>query len=305
MSKCPSQEKFVLITLPNECQTNILSFLRAFELTSVQQTCRYYNDPQRIHTVIGYFVDHVYGPDLAKGSTLLENKMMMINNRTSSTVGSGPSSSYSSRKGKSNKGGTHHHKADAPSTAGTASAGTAIATTTVLYTLEDLRTIELNVVARVLSLPEPKSGFYVSKAWIKKTLLWLEKVNEPPSAVEHTSSSSSNSKSSRKLTKKQQRQRNRRLSDVSPPWPNANSDILCEHQNLQHCGAKAGRSRRKLMDKHAWKVRNPQDKSDIKSTKYGRLGNGCSRHHISQSSHSIDVSCHQYSLRVRFSSLLF
>jgi hypothetical protein len=45
-----------------------------------------------------------------------------------------------------------------------------------------------------------------------------------------------------------------RLSDVSPPWPNANSDILCEHQNLQRCSAKAARSRRKLMDKQAWKV---------------------------------------------------
>ena len=124
--------------------------------------------------------------------------------------------------------------------------------------------IELNVCARVLSLPEPKTGFYVSKAWIKKTLLWLEKVNEleessSASAAATAVSSSSKKKgkgnsNNKKLSKKQQRQRNRRLSDVSPPWPNANADILCEHQNLQHCGAKAGRSRRKLMDKHAWKV---------------------------------------------------
>lgn len=79
--------------------------------------------------------------------------------------------------------------------------------------------------------------------------MWLETVNEPS-----TTDSSNNGKTHKKLSKKKQRQRNRRLSDVSPPWPNANSDILCEHQNLQRCSAKAARSRRKLMDKHSWKV---------------------------------------------------
>lgn len=98
------------------------------------------------------------------------------------------------------------------------------------------------MVARLLSLPEPKTGFYVSRSWIKKTLLWLE------------ANASNGHTSPKKLSKKQQRQRNRRLSDVSPPWPNVNSDILCEHQNLQRCSAKAARSRRKLMDKQAWKV---------------------------------------------------
>jgi hypothetical protein len=73
-------------------------------------------------------------------------------------------------------------------------------------------------------------------------LLWLE------------ANSNNTNTSQKKLSKKQQRQRNRRLSDVSPPWPNANSDILCEHHNLQRCSAKTARSRRKLMDKQAWKV---------------------------------------------------
>jgi hypothetical protein len=107
------------------------------------------------------------------------------------------------------------------------------------YTLGDLRNMELTVVARLLSSPEPKTGFYVSKSWIKKTLLWLDKVNSAPP---------------KKLTKKQVRQRQRRLSDIIPPWPNANSDILCTHQNLQRCGVKSARSRRRLMDKQAWKI---------------------------------------------------
>jgi hypothetical protein len=95
-------------------------------------------------------------------------------------------------------------------------------------------------VARILSSPEPKTGFYVSKSWIKKTLLWLDKQNTvvPP----------------KKLTKKQVRQRQRRFSDITPPWPNANSDLLCTHENLQRCGVKSARSRRRLMDKQAWKI---------------------------------------------------
>eukprot|EP00529_Nitzschia_sp_RCC80_P012674 CAMPEP_0113497662 /NCGR_PEP_ID=MMETSP0014_2-20120614/30748_1 /TAXON_ID=2857 /ORGANISM="Nitzschia sp." /LENGTH=594 /DNA_ID=CAMNT_0000391613 /DNA_START=665 /DNA_END=2449 /DNA_ORIENTATION=+ /assembly_acc=CAM_ASM_000159 len=180
------------------------------------------------------------------------------------------SKNHQHKKGGRRKQNYHHHNKKASVTAAAATSLTDAATsvTSLLYTLEDLRTIELNVCARVLSLPEPKTGFYVSKAWIKKTLLWLEKVNEPEESSASFSSaatspssnrkgkgnSSNNNNNNKKLSKKQQRQRNRRLSDVSPPWPNANSDILCEHQNLQHCGAKAGRSRRKLMDKHAWKV---------------------------------------------------
>ena len=311
MSRCSPEEKITILSLPNECQTNILSFLRAFELTAVQQTCRYYNDSQRIHTVVSYFVDHVYGHDLAKGSTILQSKMARLaaaeTGSGSVPSSTGPSSSSSSLppcksppfKNQNKKGGrrkqNHHNRKTTSTTSGGgglksppsvtsstngedsvtpvgddcgATASPAVSTTVAavpLYTIEDLRTIELNVCARVLSLPEPKTGFYVSKAWIKKTLLWLEKVNEPmPSSSPSPpnklkgrggTSTSGGSGSSKKLSKKQERQRNRRLSDVSPPWPNVNSDILCEHQNLQHCGAKAGRSRRKLMDKHAWKVR--------------------------------------------------
>lgn len=232
-TKAPS--KLHLISLPNECQINILAFLRAYDLTAVQQTCRFYNHPQRIHSVVSYLVDQVYSPNLCKGTDLLDGKK---DSKVSPKKAAG--------KGCKKKGPSSGGSGD--DTAG-GSFGATSEATVVLYTLEDLRTIELNVVARILSLPEPKSGFYVSKSWIKKTLLWLEKVNEP------APSSALSSSSSKKMTKKQQRQRNRRLSDVSPPWPNANSDILCEHQNLQRCGAKAGRSRRKLMDKHAWKVR--------------------------------------------------
>ena len=180
-----------LQTIPKEVQLNLFSYLRAYDLTAVQQTCRFYNDPDFIDSLVQHAAEQVYSPQFTK-DILVET-------------------ADSKNKTKNFK-----------------------------YTLEHLRNIELTVVARVLSLPEPKHGFYVSKAWIKKTLLWLETVNEPPRK--------------KKLNKKQQRQRDRRLSDVSPPWPNVNSDIVCCHQNLQRCGAKAARSRRRLMDKQAWKI---------------------------------------------------
>jgi hypothetical protein len=173
-----------IITIPREIQINILTYLRAYDIFAVQQTCRSYNDPDLIHEVVTFASKHVY------------------EEQTLSTNVTG------NRKGN--------------------------------YTLENLRNLELTVVARALSSPEPKTGFYVSKSWVKKTLLWLEQLNEPPPT--------------KKMSKKQQRQRARRLSDVHPPWPNVNSDILCCHQNLQRCSAKSARSRRRLMDKQAWKI---------------------------------------------------
>ena len=121
------------------------------------------------------------------------------------------------------------------------------------YTLTHLRSIELAVVARVLSLPEPKTGFYVSKSWIKKTLLWLELEQQKDKNANEKKAAAA-AANNKKLSKKQQRQKNRRLSDVSPPATNVNSDIVCEHQNLQRSGAKAARSHRRLMDKKSWKV---------------------------------------------------
>jgi hypothetical protein len=206
-----------LISLPDECQVHILTFLRAFDLSPLQQSCKFYHNEVRIHKVVSFFVEEVYGRDLTQGIVI--------------TDGRNDPDGKSSSKNCKRKSSSQNCDEKIPKS-----------TTETKYTLEHLRSIELMVVARVLSLPEPKTGFYVSKSWIKKTLLWLE------------ANSSSTNSSHKTLSKKQQRQRHRRLSDVSPPWPNANSDILCEHQNLQRCSAKTARSRRKLMDKQAWKV---------------------------------------------------
>jgi hypothetical protein len=170
-----------LILMPSELQVHILTYLRALDLSAVQQTCTYYNNSDLVDAVVTHMMYHVYTPELTQGVNA------------------------SGR-----------------------------------YTLGNLRNMELTVIARLLSSPEPKTGFYVSKSWIKKTLLWLDMVNSASPR--------------KKLTKKQFRQRQRQLSDINPPWPNVNSDLLCTHQNLQRCGVKSARSRRRLMDKQAWKI---------------------------------------------------
>jgi hypothetical protein len=217
-----------LISLPDECQVHIQTFLRAFDLSPLQQTCKFYRNEDRIHKVVSFFIEEVYGRDLTQGIVItdgdnyLDGKKPAKNLKTT-RAGKQPPKTCDEKFPKSS---VDIASASEPK-----------------YTLEHLRSIELTLVARLLSLPEPKTGFYVSKSWIKKTLLWLE-----------ANSSTTPTTSQKKLSKKQQRQLNRRLSDVSPPWPNVNSDILCEHQNLQRCSAKTARSRRKLMDKQAWKV---------------------------------------------------
>ena len=224
-----STNTITLIQLPDEVQVHILTFLRSFDLGPVQQTCQFYNNPDRIHKVVTHFVHHVYGTEYTDG-VVREFDASSANNSNSAKKAGGK------KHNKKNTNRKQHPKSAATKNDDAKEAKT------LRYTLGQLRSIELAVVARVLSLPEPKTGYFVSKAWIKKTLLWLEKANEPITQPK------------KKLTKKQQRQRNRRLSDVSPPWPNANSDIICEHQNLQRSGAKAARSHRKLMDKKSWKV---------------------------------------------------
>jgi hypothetical protein len=70
----------------------------------------------------------------------------------------------------------------------------------------------------------------------------------------HKNNSNKNHKK-RTVPKMKQRLRERRCSEASLPWPNFNSDLLCEHSQLQRCSSgKSARARRKLLDKQAWKI---------------------------------------------------
>ena len=45
-----------LISLPDEVQVHILSFLQSFDLGPVVETCRFYHDPQRIHQYVIFII---------------------------------------------------------------------------------------------------------------------------------------------------------------------------------------------------------------------------------------------------------
>jgi hypothetical protein len=272
----------ILTQLPNEVQIHILSYLRSYDLGPVQRVCRFYNNVDRIHDVVTFLVHHVYGSEFCEGAIEVEDTEEVDDSIDGVNVNSVSNnkkklkeniSSSSSKKNNNRKHPNHKKSNDNSTNTSNANANVVVKdvdvevevpsssssfsnTTTTQqqcrYTLTHLRSIELAVVARVLSLPEPKTGFYVSKSWIKKTLLWLElEQQKDKNANEKKAAAAANNK---KLSKKQQRQKNRRLSDVLPPATNVNSDIVCEHQNLQRSGAKAARSHRRLMDKKSWKV---------------------------------------------------
>lgn len=154
----------------------------------------------------------------------------------------------------------------------------AVVSTEKTYTYEMLRNMEMLVVARVLSRPEPpiherSSAFYVSKSWCRAALRWLEVQEEERKereqrhrAAEEAKAASATptkgrkkaphpgSSGKKKLSRKEQRQRDRRMSDAMPPWSNINTDLVCEHGDLMRCPSKSARARRRVMDKQAWKV---------------------------------------------------
>ena len=106
-----------------------------------------------------------------------------------------------------------------------------------LLKFKNMRDMEMLVVARVLSRPEPQEGFWVSKAWCKSALKWLEATTKTPK---------------KNLSKKKGRIRDRRLSDALPPWPNINADLMCQHGSLV-TSSKPG-AKRKVIDKKAWRA---------------------------------------------------
>jgi hypothetical protein len=186
----------LLITIPQELQVNFLSYLRAFDMASVQQTCRFYAAPPLMDAIVRHVAERVYPAELSEG---YDRQPVQFQREAN------------------------------------------------LLTVEHLRNMELVVIARVLSRPEPASGtgYVVSKSWCKAALKWLEGYEQQRQQQ---------AQQSKKKLNRKQRVRNRRLSDVSPPWPNCNADILCAHANLICMSNKSARARRKLIDRQSWKA---------------------------------------------------
>jgi hypothetical protein len=187
-----AEEKPKLTGLPLELQVQLLTYLRAYDLAAVQQTCKFFSNPILIDAIVRKF-HHVY--DFGDGK----------------------------------KEATNVPQEEVP-----------------LRQYEELRNLEIRAVARALNRPEPAHGrgYFVSKSWCKQALKWLEAVQIDTAPKQHLKA----------VSKKKQRLIQRRSTDASPPWPNANVDLLCGHQNLASLNSKSSRARRKLLDKQAWKI---------------------------------------------------
>ncbi|GMI15935.1 hypothetical protein TrLO_g3328 [Triparma laevis f. longispina] len=204
-----------LTTLPVDVLTYTLMYLRAYDLSSLQQTCVCFSDRDLVVRVVKCVSEQIYPSSLTLGWK---------------------SEKVSGRRAEATTGG-----------------------------FERLRDLEMLVVARVLSRPDAEEGFFVSKAWCKSALKWLE-----------ASTPSKKASSS----KKKGRIRERRLSNALPPWPNINVDLVCEHGSLVR--SSKPRAKRKVIDKKAWKVLRrlyPESKemstndSECLECKFNRLEN--------------------------------
>jgi len=240
-SSSPATSTTNICEFPRELQVNILTYLRAYDLASVHQTCRYYRDPILVHACVVHAAERVYPYELTKGfeqqpvmtNTTTTTTMMVMNNNNNSTTTAAadaatatttPPSTIKIHNKDGNNGGRRKGNkknnvvsTQTPSTPTTTSLASSTAPATaadssdcsILFTFEHLRNMELLVVARVLSRPEPvpavawnhpdddapaandddddgysassacgggggSGGYYVSKSWCKTALKWLE-----------------------------------------------------------------------------------------------------------------------------------
>lgn len=232
-----------LQTFPLEIQVRTLSFLRAVDLSKVTQTSKYFWQNKNLQNAVVEFVaDHVYPTRWTEGFELQPtSKPVSVRKTRSSSLGSqeeakrpkSRSSSLGSLEENNNTGG----------------GGPTLVKVKTLYTFEHLQNMELLVLARALSSPEPSTGYVVSKSWCKSALLWLE------GRQQHHHHNNNDTNSGKKKKKKQKKAKQRQINNASPPKPNMNSDIVCEHDQLCHStSSRSARARRRILDKQTWKI---------------------------------------------------
>lgn len=257
-----------LASFPRELHLNMLTFLRATDLSALQRTCRCFNHRELVVAVVERHATDVYPSELTEG---FDTPIVSGEVRSVAVVAN-----------------TGSHAPPMSSAAAAAPSAPSAAPAKV-YTYEVLRNMEMLVVARVLSRPEPPvhqrdACFYVSKSWCRAALRWLEVQEEERKDREERREAARlaaaagaggaprtprgrkgrhgggrgkphpGSSGKKKLSRKEQRQRERRMSDAMPPCPIINNDIVCEHGSIKQCSSKSARARRRVMDKQAWKV---------------------------------------------------
>jgi hypothetical protein len=253
--------RWLLQELPNELQVRILSYLRAHELSQVHQVNRHFASSKQLHhDIVIYCAEQVYPPKWTQGfqyqpttatPTLVDPKSPLQPPKK----GKPRSGSFGSLEDTENLRTSKLRSGSLGSIEdGTQSTSTPKAEAPpVWYTFEHLRNMELLVVARVLSSPEPSTGYVVSKSWCKTALCWLEGQQERRNEQQQASMEQFNKKKKvKKMMKAKALKKSTRA--VTPP-PNINSDITCAHNQLQHyTSTKSARARRRLLDKQAWKI---------------------------------------------------
>ena len=202
-------QSHIFFTFPPEMVASVMIYLRASDCAKLQQSCVFFNSPELIHRVISTVSREVYPPSLTRGFT--------------SPQISGPNSCSS--RGQVDDDDDNLRGKD--------------------LKFINMRNMEMLVVARVLSSPEPSLNaqgdtFWISKAWCKSALKWLDSTQTPK----------------KQLSKRKQRTRERRFSDVLPPWPNINVDITCEHSNLAVLPSNVSKKKknRQVVDRQAMRV---------------------------------------------------
>lgn len=281
-----------IASFPRELHLNVLTFLRATDLSALQRVSKCFNNRELIAAVVNHCANVVYPSDLTAGFDT-----PIVGGEVKSVVAV-------------NKRGSRGGGRSSPAPALLAVAPVA----EKLYTYEMLRNMEMLVVARVLSRPEPPphergACFYVSKSWCRAALRWLEVQEEeremrrnraaaeeearlaaaaqqaasprtPRGKGKHHNGRNKGhhhpgSSGKKKISRREQRQRDRKMSDAMPPWSNINNDIVCEHGSIKQCSTKSARARRRVLDRQAWKVlKRLYPESDQLEAGGGKVGEG-------------------------------
>ena len=264
-----------LTSFPREIHLNILTFLRATDLSALQHVARCFNNRDLIVDVVDHCANVVVSLVLLGCISCVLFLGCLVNFRITPLIltlqypsdltkgfdtpivsGEVRSVAVAAKKGKRNS----QQQQQQIAAASSASAPTNTTPTERVYTYEMLRNMEMLVVTRVISRPEPpaqerSTGFYVSKSWCRAALRWLEVQEEERKEREerrraaeeakllaaqaastpkgkggrgkhhYRKSPHPGSSGKKKLSRKEQRQRDRKLSDAMPPWSNINTDI--------------------------------------------------------------------------------
>lgn len=220
--------------LPPELHIQLLTFLRATDLSSLQQTCRVFNNHNLVRDCILHFTNHIYPAELCEGfdtpSISGELEVNLNNYETLRNIEmlvavrvlSSPEPSISERQ---KRNGNYYF----------VSKKFCRDTLKYLNALSEKREqqreqnalAQLEAAAKAEASASGKKVKYVHRQKPKKN---------------------------KKKLKKNGRVGGNNL-ELSPPTPDVNIDIICVHNNLKPCASeRSSRSKRRLMDKQAWRV---------------------------------------------------